>query len=482
MDERVIKPSIRQTCRSANAFSLRKKALVVYDTAIMPTDRILILGAGPTGLGAAWELKKSQHPHFQVVEQSATAGGLATSYLDDKGFTWDIGGHVIHSHYKYFDDVIEQAFTPKLLTHTRSAWIWMMETMLPYPLQYNFTFLPKLTKEKCIEDLIELAQVPTTQTHNYLEWLEQSFGKYMTKIFHEPYAKKVWSYQPQKMNTKWIGERVAIEDVESLLKRTAAKTPLSTWGPNYKFVYPERGGNGALWNYVGKHLSAHISYGKTATEIDIKKNTVTFSDGDVQQYDKLISTLPLDILLNMTGLRVPKMSTSLVYAKVAIVGVGISGPPPAKLKNVQWMYFPEKQFPFFRVTLLHNFSTFMTPKGMWSLMCEVSFPKGKKFAVEDLNQQVIEAFRKEGFITQENTVESVWNTVIERGYPVPALPRDEFLNTAIPLLESYQIYSRGRFGAWKYEVSNQDHSFMQGVEVAERLLRGTAETTLKIDR
>src|SRR5690606_28519701 len=66
--------------------------------------RIVILGAGPCGLGAAWRLRELGHGDFQVFEQAAHVGGLASSFTGE-GFTWDIGGHVMFSHYQYYDDV-----------------------------------------------------------------------------------------------------------------------------------------------------------------------------------------------------------------------------------------------------------------------------------------------------------------------------------------------------------------------------------------
>ena len=60
--------------------------------------RILIVGAGPTGIGAAYRLKKLGYTNFKIIEAGADAGGLASSYVDDKGFTWDVGGHVQFSH------------------------------------------------------------------------------------------------------------------------------------------------------------------------------------------------------------------------------------------------------------------------------------------------------------------------------------------------------------------------------------------------
>jgi len=64
------------------------------------------------------------------------------------------------------------------------------------------------------------------------------------------------------------------------------------------------------------------------------------------------------------------------------------------------------------------------------------------------------------------------------GYPAPGRERDAALDRILPALEAHGIWSRGRFGAWKYEVSNQDHSFMQGVEVVNRILLDTPELTI----
>jgi hypothetical protein len=75
-------------------------------------------------------------------------------------------------------------------------------------------------------------------------------------------------------------------------------------------------------------------------------------------------------------------------------------------------------------------------------------------------------------------VVSFWHHREAHGYPTPALGRDAALAVLRPALEACGVYSRGRFGAWKYEVSNQDHSFMQGVEVVNRLLGLGDEPTL----
>src|SRR5256885_4684590 len=71
-----------------------------------------------------------------------------------------------------------------------------------------------------------------------------------------------------------------------------------------------------------------------------------------------------------------------------------------------------------------------------------------------------------------------WVFNAKYSYPTPSVERDDILAHAIPFLEQHDIYSRGRFGMWKYEVSNTDHSLMQGVELVNRLINGEAETTI----
>ena len=93
---------------------------------------------------------------------------------------------------------------------------------------------------------------------------------------------------------------------------------------------------------------------------------------------------------------------------------------------------------------------------------------------------MIAAFERCGFIDRANVV-SRWHRRLEHGYPTPWLGRDEVLGEVEQALHGAGIYSRGRFGAWKYEVSNQDHSLMQGVEAVERILTGAAERTYNGD-
>ena len=143
------------------------------------------------------------------------------------------------------------------------------------------------------------------------------------------------------------------------------------------------------------------------------------------------------------------------------------------------MYFPEDNCLFYRCTVFSNYSenNVAQPGKQWSLMCEVS---ESKFQNPDMNEQdCLEAVEVGCFmtklITANDKIVSRFYQKLEYGYPTPFLKREEVLQKLLPLLEKQNIKSRGRFGLWKYEVSNQDHSLMQGVQAVNQILLGEKE-------
>ena len=85
--------------------------------------RIVIIGAGPCGLGAAHRLLEKGHSDFAVYERRPYVGGLAASFLDDRGFTWDFAVHVAHSHYHYIDRLMDDLLPGGFLHHERRSWV-----------------------------------------------------------------------------------------------------------------------------------------------------------------------------------------------------------------------------------------------------------------------------------------------------------------------------------------------------------------------
>jgi hypothetical protein len=130
----------------------------------------------------------------------------------------------------------------------------------------------------------------------------------------------------------------------------------------------------------------------------------------------------------------------------------------------------------------------MTPdkENYYSLLCEVSesdakptpgsFGKNPDAVIDDC----IRGLENAGLLNpgERDNIVSRWCYYADYSYPTPSVERDGILSQVIPWLEARGIYSRGRFGMWKYEVANTDHSLMQGVELINRLLLGERETTI----
>ena len=118
-------------------------------------DKILIIGGGPAGLGAAWRLQEAGHTYWELLEKESHVGGLASSHVDENGFTWDLGGHVVFSHYVYFDHLLDSLLAQEWVEHEREAWVWMRERFIPYPLQNNIRHLPTPELIECLEGLLD---------------------------------------------------------------------------------------------------------------------------------------------------------------------------------------------------------------------------------------------------------------------------------------------------------------------------------------
>jgi hypothetical protein len=115
-------------------------------------------------------------------------------------------------------------------------------------------------------------------------------------------------------------------------------------------------------------------------------------------------------------------------------------------------------------------------------MTETSESPQKPVNLDRLAHETVQGLRDTKLIGASDEIVSVWSYRAEHGYPTPSLERDDILDTVIPFLDKLGVYSRGRFGGWKYEVSNQDHSFMQGVEWVDWMRRGKVEETYKVHR
>jgi protoporphyrinogen oxidase len=450
----------------------------------MKTTRILIIGGGPAGLGAAWRLHKKNSDDWLLLEAEEKVGGLSASFVDDAGFTWDLGGHVIHSHYQLFDQMVAEALPAGLLRHQRQAFIRMVQRWIPYPFQDNLHRLPAELRDECIAGLLEARQQRKGQDsfESFEAWVQAAFGSGITDCFMRPYNRKVWCCELGEMSASWIGDRVSLPDIDKLIANTQAGIDDDSYGPNSSFTFPERGGTGGLWDGLAGILpSDQLLTGQRVQSIDVKKKVCLLSDGQQIGYQALISTMPLTHLVRVTSLSALQApARKLQHNRVEVFGLGLAGAAPAAIGDFTWTYFPEDVLPCYRITVFSNYSPHNVPLPgqQWSLMMEVG---RKPDAPEDsgkLWEQLLSGLSSEGMLPEKAGILSRWHRQLPMGYPLPTRERDQALSQLLPVLEAVDILPRGRFGAWKYEVGNMDHCFMQGVEAVDRILDDKPEQVL----
>lgn len=445
--------------------------------------KIAIIGAGPTGLGAAYRLREIGLTNFTLFEGNDYVGGLAASFRDREGFTWDIGGHVQFSHYCYFDRVMDELLGDEWIHHERESWVWMRDRFIPYPFQNNIHCLPDEEKKRCLKGLVRLLKSnKNIAPKNFEDWIVGSFGEGIADVFLRPYNFKVWAYPPTALSHHWVGERVATVELERIIDNLIDNHADLAWGPNNTFRFPLHGGTGEIWRRLAAQLPAGtVRLGKRVVEANTAQRTVQFADGSTETYDVLISTMPIDTLVSMSDLdrTIKHRTRDLKFSTVHVVGVGLKGKPATHLKTKCWMYFPESNCPFYRATVFSNYSPNNVPdiSKYWSLMLEVSESPEKFVERESILESVADGLVACRLISSKNEICHVWHHIAGHGYPTPFLGRDQVTQPLITAMEERNIFSRGRFGAWKYEVSNQDHSFMQGVEIINRLAFSLPEMT-----
>ncbi len=412
-------------------------------------------------------------------------GGLARSEVDDAGFVWDIGGHVGFSRFPLYNEVATRALKGDWACHRRCARIYLAGRFVPYPYQLNVHRVSRRRACRAAAEMLLARRGPPPPGESFARWARRYFGSAVSGDFLLPYNEKVWGYPAESLGTQWIADRVALPRPSTLLYSALFGRGKADWGPNRSFRFPRRGGTGALWQALARSLPPGVLTLSAPVEaIDPTSRTVETADECIG-FDTLISSIPLpELLQRLSGIPAATREAggALRHSAVHVVGFGFQGPRPAILDGLSWVYFPEPEIPFHRVTVLSNYSPHNVPPllGAWSLLVEASETPWQPVATENLAGRTLAALEKANLVPRGAEPVSVWQHREAYGYPTPTVDRDTILARLLPALEARGIYSRGRFGAWRYEVSNQDHCFMQGVEIVDRLVRGRAENVVTL--
>ena len=461
---------------------------------------VLIAGCGPCGIGAALELEEStgaaSGQNYLVVDPGASPGGWASSRETPEGFTFDFGGHVLFPH-KYYPKFVEllDSLPLEWVASVPKRGVSLDGRFMPYPAQRN---LQRLSPARLVAALASLLRrrlekmLPFRRRETVgldLEsYLLKQFGEYLTETLMGPLNSKMWGHATSALSNQWVMLRsgskqrnVADVSLRQTVRNVLTMQDSPGWTSDTFVTYPARGGSGAIWTAIAARIPAEkMLLGRSIQSIALAEKIATLDNGARIKYGHLISSMPLDTLLrSIDGRRdLHAQAERFVCARSRLFGYGIKGTIASRYEGLHSFHVPDADQPFWRVTFPANVSAGTAPEGSFSVLCEVSEPASEPAKEQqELERRVEAGLRRLGIIGKSQEIVSRFHQTIEHGYPVPFLGRDLLLNEVQTVLEQAGIYSRGRFGAWKYEISNQDHAFMQGVEVVRRLLYGIPEQT-----
>lgn len=421
--------------------------------------RVLVIGAGPTGIGAAVRLTAAGTEHL-VVDPQPAPGGMAASHTDPHGFSWDLGGHVIHSHFPSFDEAIARSGAP-MNPVLRNGWVWLRgddpATMTPAPVQAQLEELPT--------DID-----PTAPALHLADYYRNAFGADLYDRFFAGYNRKMWTIPLEEVDHAWTSLRSGGSG------RNVPRLSLARdFVPSTEtFPYP-RGGTGALWRAIADTQADPSAFrrGRVA-ELDLPGHRAILEDGDEIRYEHLISTAPMTWMLSQAG--DDESAGRLRYSSEIAVGLGYRGEVPAPLRGVTWLYSPDPEVAWFRGTVMSTYDPGTAPEGHWSMLLEVPHLDGRRWEDEEAVQACIASLSRLG--ADPADLVSTWTANVPMAYPVPTLGRDEILRRADAYLLAHDVRSRGRFGGWRYESCNQDYSWAQGVQAVDAALTGAVEDVL----
>ena len=382
----------------------------------------------------------------EIFEKEIKPGGLCRS-IKKQGFVFDSSGHLLHFRNRKTLSLVNKVLGGNLTKHKRKAYVYTFNKFIPYPFQANFNYLPKGVARQCLRGFIE-SKKQGLKSNNFLQWIYNKFGKGIADYFMIPYNTKLWKTPLDELEYTWA-ERLVIIPTIKQIEENLINEKSKALGYNTFFWYPGKGGIEELIKGFSSGLD-NIHLGRQAVEVDLRKKVVTFKDGRKEKFDTLISTIPLpEIGKIITAL--PKdirvSFKELRWISIHNVNFGIK----AKVQpGRHWIYFPQKNIPFFRAGFFHNFSSHLTPSGCGSLYVDISYSKDRPIRRREIGAQIRKYLNITGIVKNRGEICCENMNDIKYGYPVYdknyTLARRKILN----FLSKNSIISCGRYGSWRY--------------------------------
>ena len=443
---------------------------------------VVILGAGLCGLSAGYHLEQTGCTDYIIIEKNENIGGLARTETFE-GFSFDYAIHILYSRNIYATDLIcNRLLTGNVLKQARKSFCYSNGIYTEYPYQVNNYGLPAEIIAENILGLIEAKyelSEPDLPPH-FESWIYQTFGRGIAENFMIPFNRRVWAWDLKDMSYDWIAERVPMPEIKEVLLG-ALKKPEKKYGPNMEFWYPAAGGIETLPRAFGKYLPENrIHLNTKVLSVDANRHEIKLSDGRTIHYEWLISTMPLPGLVNMLSekisIKLEDCIAGLKHNTVYAVNIGLIGTELSICNTMHWVYFPEENTIFHRISFPHHFSKWMVPDGCCSIQAEISGstyrPRNQSTLIEDTLRGLVSVgiiSEKEALPLSEGGRVAVAKVMkLNPAYIIYDLKHRENTEQLKKFLRSSNILTKGRFGEWEY--LNMDHSILGGKNAVKELL------------
>jgi len=443
--------------------------------------KTIILGAGPTGLSAAYH----SDDDCLLLEKQNSIGGWCRSFVDN-GFTFDYAGHIMFSNDPYVLELYEKLLGNNIHWQNREAWVYSKNVFTRYPFQGALYGLPPDVLKECLTGAIEarfgplkadsektsssqnLPSSEKTKPGNFEEFIYQVWGAGVAKHFAIPYNKKLWAVPLDQIETSWLGNRVPMPDLEEMIEG-ALRPVAKPMGPNARFGYPLKGGFQALMNGFLPLIQHKLKLNTDVIAISPSRKTVTLNNGIQYQYEYLISTLPLPKLVKALGNEAPlelkAAAKALRHVSVKCVNIGVAR---ENITDKHWIYYPEDTV-FHRIFCQGNASPHCNAPGGFALTCEITYSEYKPLQEdgEDLINRCIKDCIAVGMLKESDVILTANIVDMPYAYVVYDHARTKNVEVIRKWLKKANILLSGRYSEWEYY--NSDHAFIAGKKAAEKI-------------
>jgi UDP-galactopyranose mutase len=422
---------------------------------------IVIVGAGPAGLSAAYHLQAE----CVILEKNREPGGLCRSFQLG-GATFDYGGHAFFTRHEYVRTLIQETFQVPLFTQDRKAWVYASERYIPYPFQMHLHGLPPAVITECLVGLYQTSMQHTTvPPRNLQDWIDRSFGPGIARHFLTPYNRKLWAYPLEEISTDWTSERIVLPEIEAIIAGAIGTAHFKNF-PNATVSYPACGGFIGLFEGLVHAVRDRLVQADVVS-VDLKKQHVVTGDGGVIPYEFLISTMPLTQLV-ASLVEAPTCcvaaASELKFNSLYLVNLVFPRPPSTDMQRI---YAADPSIPFHKLVLNSNSSDTLRELPVFGVQAEVSFSPCKEVEAESLVEEVLTSLVRMGIIAPGETPSASSLVRVEHAYPVRTSATEQARQHLLAELSSANVLCAGRFGEWLY--INSDDAILRGLAQARSI-------------